>query len=239
MAPRFSPPASIERKFAIELRKIARHIGQIVNMHAEGAEIKNAPALQKILASYSAALEPWAMRTTTKVLTAIATANRRDFFATAKAISKELRNTLADSSVGVTVRQLQADQVALIKSLPIEAGQRAQELALQATTGGKRADEVALEIARTGEVTESRATLIARTEISKANAAITQTRAQAAGTDQYIWRTMEDADVRESHAEMDGVVCNFSNPPTLSDGTTGNAGEFPNCRCYAEPLFTK
>jgi uncharacterized protein with gpF-like domain len=48
---------------------------------------------------------------------------------------------------------------------------------------------------------------------------------------------MGDADVRESHAEVDGEVFNWNNPPTLSDGETTHPGEIYNCRCYAEPVL--
>jgi SPP1 gp7 family putative phage head morphogenesis protein len=139
--------------------------------------------------------------------------------------------------IGNAARKLQEDQVTLIKSLPLEAGRRAQKLAQEAATGGRRASEVAEELARSEGVTISRANTIARTEIHKAYATFTQARAEAVGANQYIWRTAGDEIVRDSHAEMEGVVCDFDNPPTLSDGETGNAGEFVNCRCFSEPII--
>ena len=47
----------------------------------------------------------------------------------------------------------------------------------------------------------------------------------------YIWRTAGDDKVRPSHAEREGQVFSWDNPP---DG--GHPGEAPNCRCTAEDV---
>ena len=90
----------------------------------------------------------------------------------------------------------------------------------------------------TGKVTESRAKLIARTEIARTASGLTMARATHVGATHYIWRTSGDADVRNSHKEMNGKVIPFSKAPTLSDGTASHAGMIYNCRCYAEPILT-
>jgi uncharacterized protein with gpF-like domain len=36
---------------------------------------------------------------------------------------------------------------------------------------------------------------------------------------------------------MEGKFVAWDKPPKLTDGTTGHAGEFPNCRCYPEPVI--
>jgi uncharacterized protein with gpF-like domain len=66
---------------------------------------------------------------------------------------------------------------------------------------------------------------------------ITQARASQVDSTHYIWRTAEDESVRESHAEMEGQVVAWNDPPTLSDGTTTHAGQIYNCRCYPEPII--
>ena len=45
---------------------------------------------------------------------------------------------------------------------------------------------------------------------------------------QYIWRTVGDDRVRESHAELSGTVRDFADSP--------DPGEEFNCRCWAEPI---
>ncbi|WNK00085.1 phage minor head protein [Thalassospiraceae bacterium LMO-JJ14] len=47
----------------------------------------------------------------------------------------------------------------------------------------------------------------------------------------YIWRTRGDSKVRSAHAERDGKVFDWDNPP---EG--GHPGEAPNCRCLAEDV---
>lgn len=55
--------------------------------------------------------------------------------------------------------------------------------------------------------------------------------ARAENEGKYIWRTRGDCKVRSEHAERDGKVFEWNNPP---DG--GHPGEAPNCRCWAEAV---
>ncbi len=89
----------------------------------------------------------------------------------------------------------------------------------------------------TAEVAVNRAKLIARTETARANSSFVQARAAAIGAKGYIWRTTMDGAERESHAEMNGEYVEYAHPPILTDGTTGHAGTFPNCRCYQDPVL--
>uniref|UniRef100_UPI00255ADB8F DUF6883 domain-containing protein n=1 Tax=Pseudodesulfovibrio pelocollis TaxID=3051432 RepID=UPI00255ADB8F len=75
----------------------------------------------------------------------------------------------------------------------------------------------------------------ALTEVSKAGTALTRARAESVGSEGYIWRTARDGATRPSHRAMEGRFVKWSEPPTL-DGMTGHAGEFPNDRCYPEPV---
>lgn len=51
-------------------------------------------------------------------------------------------------------------------------------------------------------------------------------------TTQYIWRTRRDGKVRSAHAEREGQIFLWDEPP---EG--GHPGEDYNCRCTAEPYF--
>ena len=235
---KFQPPANAERAYIQTLRRIARLSAGIIEPHMDGHVLTAVAAMSEQLARYSDILDSMAKRVALKMLLQVNKTNERAFGETSKTIKRELRETMASSAVGVKVQQLQREQVALIKSIPIEAGERAQSLALSAITGGRRPSDVAEELMRTEEVTLSRATLIARTEISNVTSVLTEARATSIGSDSYTWRTAQDSDVRESHADMEEEVVQWSTPPTL-DGMTGHAGQFPNCRCYAEPIFTE
>ena len=239
MANKFSVSRTAERRFGVELRKVARVIGAMINAHIDGPAIRDQKKLAEALAAYSDALGPWAERVVGNILKDVNRANKKSWESTSARIGAQLKRTMEETAVGDVMKLIQRRQVELIKSLPIEAGLRAQKLSQEAVMGGKRADEVAAELARSGEVTESRATLIARTEIAKANSALTQARAQYVGATHYIWRTAEDGDVRDSHAEMNGKVFRFDDPPYVEGEGNHGPGEFPNCRCFAEPIIPK
>lgn len=84
-----------------------------------------------------------------------------------------------------------------------------------------------------------RAKLIARTETAKLQSAITRERATNLGSIIYEWVASRDKRTRPSHKEMDGVIV-FWRPDAqkpLRDNMRGDAGGFPNCRCYPRPLF--
>ena len=156
---------------------------------------------------------------------------------------------MADREVGMTAASLLFEQVDLIKSLPLEAGLRAQKISYEAALAGRRAtpDEDVIrqleeEMGMSTEVATTRAMLIARTETARSNAYINQSRAQAVGSRQYRWHNSGDGAVRDSHKwyqgkRLQGMIFSWDNPPTLDDGMTGHPGTFPNCRCFAEPVF--
>lgn len=83
-----------------------------------------------------------------------------------------------------------------------------------------------------GKATEKRAALIARDQSSKLNAVLTQARHEDLGIKKYMWSTVGDERVRDSHAELDGQVFSYENPPAV-----GNPGHDFNCRCVAIPVF--
>lgn len=60
---------------------------------------------------------------------------------------------------------------------------------------------------------------------------INQLRQQDLGIQRYVWRSQDDAKVRDSHAEYDDNVFLWDEPPEGS-----HPGQAHNCRCYAEPI---
>jgi SPP1 gp7 family putative phage head morphogenesis protein len=238
----FRQSVSAETTFARSLRKVARHAGHIVGVHIDGVEIIDEPGMQKALRDYSKLIDPWARRQAAKMLEAVSRKNRAAYQKHSKELGRLLKTQVAQSQVGEKATQLLNDQVTLIKTIPLRAGERAQELAMKAALSGTRASEVAEALKNTTQVSENDAVRIARTEVAKATASINQARAEAVGSRQYRWRNSGDEAVRDSHKfykgkKLDGHVFDWDSPPTLDDGMTGNPGNFPNCRCYAEPVF--
>lgn len=239
---KFKPSSTAETQFARALRKVGRVSGHLVEAHVEGHKLRNDPELQAALKAYSRLIDPWARKQAAKMLDRVSKNNRKQMRKQSEQIGTLLKLNVAQSEVGKTAAQLLQEHVEEIKSIPLKAGLRAQKLSMQAVYEGRRADEVAEELARSGKVSESTAILIARTEVAKAGASINQARAQAVGSHQYRWRNSGDSEVRHSHKryqgkQLDGMVFSWDAPPTLDDGMTGHPGTFPNCRCYAEPVF--
>lgn len=84
------------------------------------------------------------------------------------------------------------------------------------------------------------ATLIARTETAKLQTAISRSRATSLGSVAYTWIASRDKRTRPSHQAMNGVIVFWrpdSQKPKL-DNMQGDAGEYPNCRCDAEPIVS-
>lgn len=236
---KFAASRAVEREFERALKRIARASGALIESQIDGVKIRNPEALKKALADYSRALTPWAKSQSKKLLGSTLKRINSDkaYRELSKKIGRELSKEVFESETGLIAMTLMNEQVDLITSIPLEAGERAQRLSQEAISSGLRADEIASELMKTTEVTESRAKLIARTETARANTMLNLARATSVGSTQYRWVTSGDKSVRDSHRKMNGKVFKWDDPPTLSDGTVGHPGTFPNCRCYAEPIL--
>lgn len=234
----FSRARKAEHAYGRDLRRVARHIGDIVRSLAGtlfGNDPIALPNLTRTLDRYGDLLIPWAEAVATRML---ADVDRRDAQAWAehsRNMSLGIRQELRTAPTGFALRDAMARQVDLITSLPREAAERVHKLAIEGLTSGERTDGIVAEIMRTGAVTRSRADTIARTETSRAASTLTQVRAQHIGSSGYQWLTAHDSDVRPSHRKMEGQFVRWDSPPTL-DGMTGHAGTLINCRCIALPL---
>jgi SPP1 gp7 family putative phage head morphogenesis protein len=226
-----------ERSYAIQLRKIARHVGEIIRHYAIG-DPAVVPEVESVLRQYAQIITPWAKATAARMIAEVSRRDQTAWQRYSQKISRNLHKEVADADIGEIVRQLQNDQVDLITSIPLEAAQRVQYLTQQYVLGGRRYDDLAGMIRDTTGVTLSRATLIARTETAKASASLTQARAQHIGADSYIWRSVQDDAVRRMHRKLNGSVQRWDDPPEAEEnGDRHHPGMFPNCRCFAEPVI--
>lgn len=83
------------------------------------------------------------------------------------------------------------------------------------------------------------AQFIARDQMAKLNANITQQQQSDAGVTEYVWRTVGDGRVRESHRHLNNKRFKYSDPPVVDNktGRRANPGEDYQCRCVALPVF--
>jgi len=226
---------AIEREYARQLRKVARHVGDIINAFVPGDPAAD-PVIRRTLDDYAEAITHWATLTAGRMLSNVKQQDDAAWRARANEMSVALRDEILNAPTGATIRALLDEQVALIKSIPLDAAQRVHEWTLAGLEDATRSKEVAVAILESNDVAANRATLIARTEVARTASKLTEARAKHVGSDGYIWRTCGEADVRESHRGMNGKYVPWSSPPTL-DNLTGHAGCLPNCRCYPEPVI--
>ena len=233
---RFLAGRRAETQYARHLRQVAKQVDNIVRGIAPDGVLADVAELMGVLNRYGDILRPWAKSVASRM---IADVSRRDAAAWTqhgRLIGRSLRREIDGAPTGAAMSKALAEQVHLITSLPRQAAERVHNLTTEAITKGTRASEIAKEILRSGEVAKSRAMLIARTEVSRTATALTQARAQYCRSEGYLWRTSKDGDVRPSHKAMEGRFVRWDDPPTL-DEMKGHAGEFPNCRCYVQPIL--
>ena len=156
-----------------------------------------------------------------------------------KALEREMSRP-----VGKRVDELIAENAKYIRSVPEKVGadlvKHVQSQAYQGRRTAYKSDEFKSLV---GDMSENHARLISRTEGAKAMSALTQARAESTGHDWYIWHTSKDGRVRDSHRNMNDVLCRFSDPPSpeklVGEKDVGHygPGDIYNCRCYAAPVI--
>ena len=132
-----------------------------------------------------------------------------------------------------------AENVKRITTVPKETLEKMNGIVKQGYLTGGTTKSIAKQIKEAYGMDKDHALFIARDQTAKLNARITQEQHKDAGVTEYIWRTVGDARVRDSHHELNGERCKYSEPP-LVDKTrarTANPGEDFQCRCVALPIF--
>lgn len=126
------------------------------------------------------------------------------------------------------------EAIRLIENAKRVYAQQVRELFDNPENLGLRVEELRDLLLERADVSNSRAELIARDQTLKQNAAITRAGHEEAGINSYIWSTSLDERVREEHAELEGQVFDYNNPPE-----PGNPGEDFQCRCVAIPYLAE
>jgi SPP1 gp7 family putative phage head morphogenesis protein len=106
---------------------------------------------------------------------------------------------------------------------------------------GQRAESLEDFIKDRFSVSENKSRFLARQEMSLASSKFRENRYKQAGVQYYKWSTSKDERVRDSHAELDGRIFNFDDPPIVdkATGSRANPGEWFNCRCVAIPVINE
>jgi SPP1 gp7 family putative phage head morphogenesis protein len=137
------------------------------------------------------------------------------------------------------MRQQIRNNVELIRSLPREYFDRLASDVYENIAGAKRWETLAEKLTTTidydGGITKSRADLIARDQTAKMNAAFNEERQTSVGISHYEWQTAGDERVRPTHADNEGKIFAWDDPPE----ETGHPGHDVNCRCVALAVLSE
>jgi SPP1 gp7 family putative phage head morphogenesis protein len=137
------------------------------------------------------------------------------------------------------LRDWSRTNAALINDIPDKTLMQIRDLAIETLMGGDDQQEMEDGLneifADRTDVSDSRCRLIARDQVAKLNGQLTQSRQTDLGIDSYVWRTVGDERVRETHDSVDGQTFPWSSPPDETDGN--HPGEDYQCRCWAEPVL--
>lgn len=210
----------------------------VVRGLAPDGNITDAGPIMRALEGYATIIGPWAQSVARYMVADVSRRNLKAWQEQGKEMSRALRAEIEHAPTGMLYTALMDENVRLIRSLPLNAAKRVHDLVMEGRLGGKRHEEMAKEILASGRVSANRATLIARTETSRAAVSLTQARAMFVGSQGYVWRTVKDADVRETHQEMEGVYVRWDSPPKTDKNLAPyHAGCGPNCRCFPEPVL--
>jgi len=237
-AQHFARVRNAEAAYQAQLRRVAQIVGEIINAYPPGEPAALAELIN-VLDRYAEILTPWARAAAARMIAEVMRRDETAWMRHATMIGVDLRrDLLAETPLGELIRQIVEDQVHLIRSIPINAGRDVQAASRDYWAGGVRYEALRDYIENTTGVTRRRATLIARTETAKTASSVTQARARYVGSTHYIWHTVRDRDVRRMHRLLEGTVHAWDDPPVAEEGgQRHHPGEFPNCRCYSEPIL--
>lgn len=149
---------------------------------------------------------------------------------------------------GDTIKLWVSENVNLIKSLPRDNLVRMKNIIKSGFRNGLTLTEMSKEISRQYGMGKRSARLLARDQLSTLNAQITKKQQDDAGVSKYKWSTSNDERVRPCHAELDGNIISWDDPPEMWYDTkegrvyTGrkcHPGEDYLCRCVAIPVFER
>ena len=227
-----------------QLFDVCKQIDDIVREISGRYEpIVEAGMISARLNEYAGTLHDWAQQTAGRMIDKASAADYAVWLKVANRLSRETRKILKTAGVGSVYQSLQSQEVDLITSIPLEAAQKVHEWTKEGLSRNDRPEQIAQRIQdELAPITRNRAVLIARTETARARSNFTQARAKAVGSTHYKWHTVGDSRVRPTHAELDGKIFSWNNPPVCDVGRGGqplhsHPGCIFSCRCWAEPLF--
>lgn len=130
-----------------------------------------------------------------------------------------------------------ATNVSLIQRIPKRLHEKVEGLVMNSITKSGLNIDLASEIEKQFNVSEKHAMLIARDQVSKYYGSVNRARQRELGVKKFIWRTVNDERVRDTHADLEGIEFSWDDLPTNDKGEDIYPGSEIQCRCNAEPVM--
>lgn len=124
------------------------------------------------------------------------------------------------------------ENVSLIKGLNADLRRKAEQIIFDGIANRRSKAYIAKQLRDSLQISLKRAKRISADQSQKLNTALNRYRAQQIGATYYIWRTMLDKRVRQSHRKREGKRFRWDKPPE-----DGHPGHPINCRCRAESII--
>lgn len=146
-----------------------------------------------------------------------------------------------DNFTRQTIKAQIAQQVDLIKSIPLDVKERFESVLFNNLSG--LSDEALAQYLKTIRgISDRRAKTIARDQTHKALSNLIKAKAQQYGAEYYIWDTAKDERVSRGyggHRQLQGRIYRYDKATAIIDsyGSKGHTGQRVNCRCLALSIF--
>jgi len=130
-----------------------------------------------------------------------------------------------------------AENVGLIKSIPVQYLQQVEGIVMRSYSNGRDLQTMVAEIKELYPAAANRAVLIARDQSNKANAVVNRARQLDLGITRAKWMHSHGGkEPRKDHLAADGKEYNIAKGCLIS-GEYTQPGELINCRCTSRPIL--
>jgi len=191
-----------------------------------------AKAVQKPITKEVAGVSKWATSTIKKSIKVLRGINKASAI---EAIDIASNSELYKNFVGNTIKK----NILLVESLGSEYIDGISQAAIDTYTKGGSIKELSQTLLEHTDGNIKKAKFWARDQVGNAFAEFTKEQQSSAGFANYIWRTVGDNAVRETHSELEGRVFSWTRGAAytglLTKPGAAHPGEDYNCRCYPEP----
>jgi SPP1 gp7 family putative phage head morphogenesis protein len=147
---------------------------------------------------------------------------------------------LLDKPLAARMALFRKSNVDLIRTIDQRYFSEIDGIVSRGMAAGTRPETMAKDIEARYGVSEARAKLIARDQTAKLNGQLDQARQTDLGVTRYVWQSSVDERVRPTHAERDGEIFFWSDPPGDMDDPAdgGHPGTPIACRCVSLPILS-